>query len=150
MKKVVPVVLSLLGTVCMMGLIYWFSGQPGTQSHGYSRPLAEWLLNILSSRFHIEGIPVLKMEYCLRKLAHFSLYFILGSCLGGSLRRQRKIPPFVLVLLAGALFAASDELHQCFIQARSPNVLDIAIDICGTASGGFLLVRKRKNRSAQA
>ncbi len=42
---------------------------------------------------------------------------------------------FGLVLLACALFAASDEFHQTFVKSRTPSVRDVFLDIGGALLG---------------
>lgn len=143
MKKKISFILSLVGTACIMMLIYWFSGQPSTQSHGYSRSLTVWLLDFFT-KLHINGLSVPKFEHFLRKSAHFGLYFTLGFFLSGATQKKGKFFTFAFVMLIGVIFAALDEFHQCFSQARSPLFWDVIIDTCGIATGSLLRIWKRE------
>jgi VanZ family protein len=42
---------------------------------------------------------------------------------------------FGAVLLASALFAASDEFHQSFVKSRTPSVRDVLLDVAGAFLG---------------
>lgn len=76
-----------------------------------------------------------------RKLAHFSIYAILGVLWTSTLRfghwqckdcpKWRILLPFLLCLL----YAVSDEIHQMFSDGRSCELRDICIDFFGAATG---------------
>ncbi len=42
---------------------------------------------------------------------------------------------FGAALLGSALFAASDEFHQTFVQSRTPSVHDVFLDVAGALLG---------------
>ena len=83
-----------------------------------------------------------KIHYYVRKLAHFSEYFLLAVSIA--------VPLYVygvrgmwLVLTAGILcvsYAALDEFHQYFVRGRGCSARDVLIDSCG-ALIGILFVR---------
>ena len=80
-----------------------------------------------------------------RKLAHFTEYFILGGLLyldWRLLNRGRVILP----LGAGLIFAAADEYLQTFIPGRGGEILDTLLDFCGVAAAftAALLLRRRR------
>ncbi len=88
------------------------------------------------------------------KAAHFLEYAILAFLLyrgAGSLRR-RGVPAWVLVVAAGVLIGAVDEIHQRFIPGRSPDVLDLAADAAGVVTGTLLGMRRFRStgRGAEA
>jgi|ERR1051326_1212529 VanZ family protein len=75
-----------------------------------------------------------------RKCAHVCEYAILALLLwralgGGSAIRAKMSTLFGAVLLACAVFAASDEFHQSFIKSRTPAVHDVLLDIAGALVG---------------
>ena len=83
------------------------------------------------------------------KLAHLAEYGILGLLVaravtqrGGPLVDRRTLLP----LLAIALYAVSDELHQAFVPDRTPAVTDVAIDTLGGLLGmvGWRLLARRR------
>ena len=133
-----------------MVLIFCFSSQPAEQS-------AELSTGVLSS--NLELLPsgatddlLLRYHTPLRKLAHFSLYFMLGLSLTNTLREQRRVPNVPAAIVLSALYAASDEFHQSFVAGRGPQVSDVLLDTIGAATGAilmgalYLMVRKRRRR----
>jgi VanZ family protein len=76
----------------------------------------------------------------MRKCAHLSEYAILALLLWRALRSgptlRTKLPTlFSAVLLACAVFAASDEFHQSFVKSRTPSVGDVLLDVVGALFG---------------
>ena len=83
-----------------------------------------------------------KIHYYVRKLAHFTEYFLLAITVAFPLYVY-GIRGIWLVITGGILcvgFAALDELHQHFVSGRSCSVRDVVIDSCG-ALIGILFVR---------
>ena len=68
---------------------------------------------------------------------HLVVYGILGALLARGRRLQGHIPHAVLIL-AGALYGASDEWHQSFVPGRQVSALDWVADLCGVAAGYWL------------
>lgn len=108
--------------------------------------------------------------------AHFGLYFVLGALLywafngsgcravedrprAGLLGRRRAslvhgagngkptgTNRYLLALAAGALYAASDEVHQYFVPRRQIDLVDWLVDIAGVLAGAFLVLAwERRN-----
>jgi VanZ family protein len=81
--------------------------------------------------------------YLIRKLSHWSEYFILGILLMRALKphisRQPALRRMVWSILLATLYAATDEYHQTLVPGRSANPLDVVIDsfgaLCGTLLG---------------
>ena len=76
----------------------------------------------------------------MRKCAHVTEYAILALLLWRALRSgptlRTKLPTlFSAVLLACAVFAASDEFHQSFVKSRTPSVGDVLLDVVGALFG---------------
>ena len=77
-----------------------------------------------------------KYTYPIRKLAHYTLYFILGI-LSFLVVKDYSINKKLIIysLLICFLYACSDEFHQLFIIGRSARVLDVMIDTFGSLCG---------------
>jgi VanZ family protein len=58
----------------------------------------------------------------------------------GSAIRGKMSTLFGAVLLACAVFAASDEFHQSFIKSRTPSAHDVLLDITGALLGLLIVV----------
>jgi VanZ family protein len=76
----------------------------------------------------------------IRKCAHVTEYAILALLLWRALRsvpvlRTKMSILFGAVLLGCAVFAASDEFHQTFINSRTPSVRDVFLDVAGALVG---------------
>ena len=76
----------------------------------------------------------------LRKLAHTTEYAVLGALLVRATGRSG------LAFALGLLYAASDEVHQSFVEGRHGAPVDVAIDAVGVACGIAIwhLVRSRR------
>ena len=122
MKKGWKLALSLTATVLWLWFIYSRSLQDAEASDAESGAV----LGLLE-RF----LPFLDM-YLVRKLAHFTEYFILGSLLYLDWRLLAK-GSLWLPRAASLLFAASDELLQTRVPGRSGQLSDVLLDFCGIA-----------------
>ena len=72
-----------------------------------------------------------------RKIAHAGEYAILGALLFRALDHGARS------LVAGSLYAVTDEVHQSFVEGRVGSPLDWGIDTVGVAVGVALLARRR-------
>lgn len=82
-------------------------------------------------------IPSLTM-YAVRKLAHFTEFFVLGGLLGLTCAVRWK-PMLWQPWCAAVLVACLDETIQRFVPGRSGQLTDVVLDGCG-ALGAVLLV----------
>ena len=149
MRRRIIFLFSLLLTAAVLAVIFDFSAQPASESNGVSKTLAKllaerlpWLMTKLTMR---------QLNHLLRKLAHFTLYFLLGCGLTGMLRAREKSLPALIAVPIGLLCAALDELHQSVVPGRGPGVRDVMLDTCGVivAVGLILLclfIMKRRKR----
>ena len=96
--------------------------------------------------------------HLVRKVAHFSEFFVLGLLSVSLLRSAKKDTLFYLsyALFCGVTVAVADETIQLFSPGRGPSVKDVLIDCAGLLCGIVLLrallaltdaVRKKKLRS---
>lgn len=101
--------------------------------------LVTWLINrVLGLVGGMGHITV--TEFFVRKLAHFSEYFILGLLLCIAIAQVTdRVRALYLTVLVGSVYAATDEIHQHFIPGRVMSSGDVAIDTAGVLCGAFLL-----------
>ncbi len=89
--------------------------------------------------FVLSSIPDLttglSWDAVVRKIAHAGEYAVLGALLARALARE----PVALAL--GSAYAASDEIHQSFVEGRVGSPLDWGIDTAGVAIGILALAR---------
>ncbi|WP_017755454.1 VanZ family protein [Calidifontibacillus oryziterrae] len=89
---------------------------------------------------HTVGAEVF-LEFCIRKGAHFAIFFILGWLLFRALIstfQLRQFRTIALCTLLIILYAASDEVHQMFTVNRTPSIHDVFLDIIGGLFGILL------------
>jgi VanZ like family len=88
--------------------------------------------------FVLSGIPSLSTglgtwDLVLRKLAHVSIYGVLGGLLLRALGRN------LATVVGGVAYAVTDEVHQHFVPGRSGAPLDVAFDALGVIAGVIVL-----------
>ncbi|WP_287128636.1 VanZ family protein [Candidatus Cyanaurora vandensis] len=111
----------LMLTLLWMGVIFWFSDQPGSVKE------TEYIFGDWNS--------------AVRKVAHFGEFALL-TWLSWNLWRPTA-RPYTLAGLTAFLYACSDEYHQLFVVNRGGRVLDVLIDGLGIAFALWLLKRKK-------
>ena len=85
------------------------------------------------------------------KLVHCTMYAILGLLWArAALAARPRGRTIVIVLLAIALLAALDELHQHFIPGRSMDVRDWMADTIGASVGIMIAVLRRRGQESTA
>jgi VanZ family protein len=81
-------------------------------------------------------------DLVLRKLGHLAEYAVLGALL------LRATDRTALAVALGSLYAATDEVHQAFVDGRHGSPLDWALDTVGVAVGVALYTRWRLREAA--
>ena len=71
--------------------------------------------------------------------AHFTLYLVLGALLFRAVSAHSSKWTFPMPIAIGALYAASDEMHQYFVPGRQADLFDFMIDVAGLAFGMLLV-----------
>lgn len=118
-------------TLLWMTVIFLFSSQNGEESAGLSAQLLAFLCGI----FHYTPSPdtASLLTLLLRKAAHMTEFGILALLWLGTLRsgfgRFRGMYPAAFA--AASLYAATDELHQLFVNERAGQFADWLIDSAG-------------------
>lgn len=135
MKRKLTTVLCWIAVVLCMGAIFYFSAQTGDTSQGTSDELA-FLLNIPFGSFIV------------RKGAHFlefaGLAVLIFNALHSTCGKFRPCLSFVIT----AAYAATDEIHQLFVEGRACRFFDWLVDCSGAAAAlifiSFLIILSRK------
>jgi len=138
------IAITLIPVVAVMVMIFCFSAQTGEESGAMSGNITRWIAGLLVQDFDTlpgaeQAAFLDSLGFIVRKLAHFSEYALLGFFLMLHIRQIRKraaVPiPWLWAWGIGALYAASDELHQAFVGGRGPALMDVGIDSCGVIAG---------------
>ena len=144
----------LIITLLMMIFIFFQSSLPAYTSQEESDIIVRFL-----SRFTDRDAEML--SFIVRKLAHFTEYTLLGLFISLTAKEHYNkkryheehflIRIFIIPLICGVLYAASDEIHQRFVPGRSCELRDVLIDTCGVLLGVLivnicqhLIARKKK------
>ena len=130
----------------MIGIFY-FSSQPakvsGDLSGGLAYRIVQLTTDVLGLNCSPEELLLLadKIDYPIRKLAHFTEYALLGMAValgilyGTNLHRGSRRKQYCLVQLIGCLYACSDEFHQLFVPGRAGRISNALIDNAGVLVG---------------
>lgn len=115
-----------------MAIIFYFSSRPANQSAGQSSVVTLFLQRL----FHNEAIT----EHMVRKFAHFTefagLGFLINTALYYSIGKQ-NLP---LGIAIGSAYAGTDEIHQIFVDGRSCQFTDWALDTAGIVTGAIIFL----------
>ena len=140
--------LSFVPALLMMYIIFSFSAQDGTTSSNLSYNVSYKVVSVADQAFDLELTDkqisrcINKIHFYIRKLAHFTEYFLLAISVSFPLYVY-GIRGIWLIITGGILcigFASLDELHQYFVRDRGCSVRDVIIDSCGSLIG-ILFVR---------
>lgn len=136
-----------LGSVMFwMILIYYFSQQTVDESIKLSSVATMVFSNLVELFLPHSTFEEEYLHHIVRKLAHFTIYFILGVLVSYLLNvGKRKGKKIILVaIICCILFAISDETLQLFVYGRGAQVSDVFIDTLGASLGILLVYLSRK------
>lgn len=126
--------------------IFRFSSQDGQTSSSLSKEVTEKVTKRINKIQNLEETErknvFSRIEKIIRKIAHFSLYTIVGILLM-SLACTYEFTEFKrggISFLIGLMYACLDELHQFFISERSAQITDVMIDSMGVLFGILLVM----------
>lgn len=145
MHYIIIRIISLILLILTFVQIFMFSNQTGEESGSLSeivtRTIIDLLPNTKNKSEEIKSELVEKVQPIIRKLAHFSMYTLVGifSMTFVSTYSLKTKNRFSISILIGIIYAITDELHQKFSPDRSPAILDVVIDTAGTAFGTILV-----------
>lgn len=129
-RKKLQKFLAWLALLVWMGVIFYFSHQSGDAS----MQLSDGFLDSFESLFQ-NFLDYHTLSYIVRKIAHFTEYFILGLLIYHLVKQYRVISKteIIWMILFCVIYAMSDEFHQVFIGGRSPMIFDVIIDSLGSS-----------------
>lgn len=138
----------LILALVIIAFIWTNSLVPGEGSGNVSMGVMEMVHGLLRSM----GLPYEWLtNFIVRKTAHFTEYMVLGFVMAQALDPERSLSRSALfaTALACALVPSLDETIQLFVDGRSGQLTDVALDCCGAATGialRSLAVRVRMRR----
>jgi VanZ family protein len=145
-KKIIYGLLIIL----WMMVIFNFSNSNGISSDSLSRKLINKIVLVyeditdsdVDNEYYMD-----KLDYPVRKLAHFTEYAILGFLTVNFCLSFNMLYAYIFSALICFLYAMSDEFHQLFVTGRSGQFKDVLIDTFGSITMIFIinLLNKVKN-----
>ena len=146
MKTTILRIIFIILLIIMFFIIFNFSQQDGEKSSSVSRKVTiavtENVKKIQELEKNRKEIVLQKIEKVIRKLAHFSLYTIIGilsmSLMSTYDTEQKK--KISISIIIGLLYAIFDEIHQSFISGRTAMITDVMIDTIGVVFGILLII----------
>ena len=145
MKKIIIYI--LLALLCMI-TIFCFSSKNTIESNSTSKNLIRYSVRVyekVTNKKIDEEKVITKLNYPVRKLAHFSIYFLLGMFVYGIFSCTKVNHKLLLSMIICIIYASLDETHQLFVYGRTAQVLDVLIDSVGSLIS-MLLIKVIKNR----
>ena len=148
MRKVVNVI-KVTMVLAAMACIFYLSSQTATESRVLSNRVADQLTGYIETvTYLVPFIRKVDLTYPvvqIRKLAHFTIYLVLGLVSYLVLPRQWSVKKkMTLVVSLCFMYAITDEFHQSFVPGRAPEVRDVLIDTLGSSVGmsiGYFMKR---------
>lgn len=131
--------------IAWMIVIFCFSKDPATVSNEKSDFVIESLTSV---GIDVGGIFGKMSTFIVRKMGHFTEYFILCALLIFALKSKFKMKSNCMIsIVITFLYACSDEFHQLFVPGRSGRIIDVLIDTTGglLATFMFCMLDKFKN-----
>ncbi|MDD6620124.1 MAG: VanZ family protein [Eubacteriales bacterium] len=134
-------------TIICMGVIFWLSSRTATESSEQSGVIVEFLRKIFGDNVFT--------DFIVRKSAHCLEFTGLSFLFNLSLYVTKNKPSFVFAVMLTSIYAATDEFHQLFVEGRSCQITDWAIDTAGAILGalGFLVILsiiKKPNKTSKS
>jgi len=120
-------------------LIFYFSSQNGETSGNVSQGVTKKLFPSATS-----DNVIFLLEKIMRKIAHYAVYFVLGSSVYLSCFYYMRIhsskkcsvaKSFLIPVAMCFIYSCTDELHQSFIPGRNGSFFDCLLDTLGALSG---------------
>jgi len=143
-------VILTIATILWMIFIFLFSSQEANESSKLSDSFIDkTVINVYkvfdsdltqSKEHSIKEMLVTPI----RKLAHLSVYLVLGILVYLTLTEYKIKKVVIYAIIICISYAISDEFHQLFVKGRSGEIRDVIIDTLGSSIGIILINRKRK------
>ena len=142
MKKTIYLFLTI---TCLI-TIFLFSSKSANEPNSTSKNLINQGIIIYEkiTNTNIDNkIVVEKINYPVRKVAHFTIFLILGIFIYSFIAETKIDKKVLLSIILCLTCAILDETHQIFSLNRTPQILDIIIDALGSIISISILNKKK-------
>jgi VanZ family protein len=124
----------------LIWLVLIFSASADPQSTQHTSRFLEPFLRWLNPNISADAIDAVR--WCVRKTAHLTEFGLMAWLAWRALRKPKRRDPrpwswktAAAALGIVVLYAATDEIHQCFVPNRTGSVKDVCIDTAGGTLG---------------
>lgn len=127
----------------VMAAIFFFSSQNAAVSGKTSTGFTEKIIRAIGMDKRLSDAEIAaaaeKLDYVVRKSAHFTIYAALGFFVFLLLSSYRHASAKTLLysIIWAFLYSCSDEIHQHFVPGRAMLARDVLIDTCGSFFGAL-------------
>lgn len=125
-NRTAAVIFWILSLICM-GIIFYMSSNTATESSAQSGRILIWLKELIKVQW--------LSDFIVRKSAHFLEFAGLSLLLCGAFTCSCGRKKMALGLVTASAYAATDEVHQIFVDGRSCQFSDWLLDSCGALIG---------------
>lgn len=140
--------------VFWMIFIFCLSDQPALDStelsDGFISNTIVRVYKFFDKNISSDELALIKNKYThpVRKMAHFTIYMILGILVTLFVREYNIdfYSCLIISLLICLLYSISDEVHQLFVLGRSGELRDVFIDTSGSFIGIFIFNKILKKK----
>ncbi len=131
----------IMALMAIFVTIFGFSNQNSEISGGLSHKVANFVVEFIPN---IKNMPeeekkdiVDRIEKVVRKIAHYSIYTLLGIILMSLMitYKLKELDRIAVSLIIGVIYASTDEIHQAFVPGRGPLITDVMLDTVGVLTG---------------
>lgn len=140
--SIIRIVVSWLMVILTMIIIFNFSEKDSKDSMETSEGVIKDILEVVLPEEEITPEKITKLQFPIRKLAHFGIYMLLGLSLSCALVYSLKIKKlfiFSISLVLSFCYACLDEWHQSYT-GRTQAFTDVLIDTGGALIGIVIFV----------
>ena len=144
------IILYLILAIISMLIIFTFSSKNSDSSNSTSKKIIDGGITIYEkiTNKKVDHIKIVnKLNYPVRKVAHFALYLILGFFVYEFLLLTSIPHKEIITILLCFIYSLTDEIHQLFVSGRTGQIIDIIIDTMGAITVVLIykFIIKRKN-----
>lgn len=140
--------IKLLLVILWMLVIFTFSNQKADDSTKLSDGLILRTVRIIekiTNKQYSDDEILDKFVTPVRKMAHFTIYFILGILVYIYIDEYKLKNIILISLLICFMYSISDEIHQIFVDGRSGEIKDVCIDTLGSMLGISIIYYIKKH-----
>lgn len=154
MKKATKITCTITVIALIIGMIFHFSNQNFSQSHGLSSQISYHIADTWIRSFRIYttnpgDISFLanSLEPPIRKLAHLFIYNLLGFFgyffLWKFDKKTNSFKKILLIQLLIIVVASLDEINQYYSSGRGSSIYDVFLDLFGGCIGIYIVFMLR-------